>query len=58
MRLHDYPPSGNCYKVRLLCAHLGIGYERVPYDIAAGETRTAEFRAARTCPPTGSSSRR
>jgi glutathione S-transferase len=26
--LYDNPVSGNCYKVRLLCAHLGIAYER------------------------------
>src|ERR671929_2244685 len=27
MLLYNSPPSGNCYKVRLLCAHLGISYE-------------------------------
>ncbi|MEA2455504.1 MAG: hypothetical protein QOI45_1766, partial [Thermoleophilaceae bacterium] len=26
MRLHDYPSSGNCYKVRLLLAQLGLDY--------------------------------
>jgi glutathione S-transferase len=26
--LYDNPVSGNCYKVRLLLAHLGISYER------------------------------
>jgi glutathione S-transferase len=26
--LYDSPVSGNCYKVRLLLAHLGISYER------------------------------
>jgi len=26
--LYDSPVSGNCYKVRLLLAHLGIAYER------------------------------
>jgi glutathione S-transferase len=30
MRLYDYAASGNCYKVRLLLAQLGIPYERVP----------------------------
>ena len=29
MRLHDYPASANCFKVRLLLAQLGIAYERV-----------------------------
>ena len=28
MLLYDSPVSGNCYKVRLLLAHLGIDYER------------------------------
>ena len=28
MLLYDSPDSGNCYKVRLLLAHLGIAYER------------------------------
>jgi len=28
MLLYDSPVSGNCYKVRLLFAHLGIPYER------------------------------
>ena len=28
MLLYDSPVSGNCYKVRLLLAHLGLGYER------------------------------
>lgn len=44
IRLYEYPPSGNCYKVRLLLAHLGIHYERTSFDIAKGETRTPEFR--------------
>jgi glutathione S-transferase len=26
--LYDSPPSGNCHKVRLLLAHLGLPYER------------------------------
>lgn len=43
MRLHDYLPSGNGYKVRLLLAQLGIPFERIEYDIIAGETRTPEF---------------
>jgi glutathione S-transferase len=43
MRLYDYAASGNCYKVRLLLAQLGIRYERVPVDIFGGETLTDEF---------------
>jgi len=42
-RLYDYAASGNCYKVRLALAQLGIGYERVPVDIFAAETLTPEF---------------
>lgn len=41
--LHEYSPSGNCYKIRLTLAHLGIPYERREYDIMKGETRTPEF---------------
>ena len=43
MRLYDYSASGNCYKVRLLLAQLGLPYERVPVDIFAGDTLTEEF---------------
>jgi glutathione S-transferase len=32
--LYDSPVSGNCYKVRLLFAHLGIEYERSGLDVA------------------------
>ncbi len=45
MKLYDYPPSGNCYKIRLLLAQLGIAYERVHLDMPAGAVRTPEFRA-------------
>jgi glutathione S-transferase len=31
--LYDSRVSGNCYKVRLLLAHLGIGYERQEVDV-------------------------
>ena len=33
MLLYNSPVSGNCYKVRLLLAHLGIGYERHELDV-------------------------
>src|SRR4051812_16329966 len=45
MRLYDYLPSGNGYKVRLVLAQLGIAYELVEKDILRGETRTPEFLA-------------
>jgi glutathione S-transferase len=43
--LHEYSMSGNCYKIRLTAAHLGIALQRREYDIMAGETRTPEFLA-------------
>ena len=43
--LHQYAPSGNCYKVRLTAAHLGLPVTLREYDIIAGETRTPEFLA-------------
>jgi glutathione S-transferase len=41
--LHEDARSGNCYKIRLTAAHVGIGLERKNYDIMKGETRTPEF---------------
>jgi len=43
--LHEDPISGNCYKIRLVAAHLGLPLERCSYDIRNGETRTTEFLA-------------
>jgi glutathione S-transferase len=43
MRLFDYAPSANCYKVRLLLANLGRRYDRVPTDIFGGDTLTDDF---------------
>ena len=43
--LHEYAASGNCYKVRLTAALLGVPLERRGYDIMKGETRTAAFLA-------------
>ena len=43
--LHEDPRSGNCYKIRLTAAHLGLPIERRFYDIMKGETRTPEFLA-------------
>ena len=45
IRLYDYLPSGNGYKVRLLLTQLGIPFERIELDIIKGETRTPEFLA-------------
>jgi glutathione S-transferase len=39
MVLYDSPVSGNCYKVRLLLAHLGIPYERRELDVVDRSNR-------------------
>lgn len=41
--LHEDPRSGNCYKIRLTAALLGLPLERRCYDIMRGETRSREF---------------
>ena len=43
--LYSMRRSGNCYKVRLALAQLGIAHELVEIDILQGETRTPEFLA-------------
>ncbi|MGB5961406.1 MAG: glutathione S-transferase family protein [Coleofasciculaceae cyanobacterium] len=43
MKLYDFLPSGNSYKVRLLLAQLKIPFERIEVNILQGETRTPEF---------------
>jgi glutathione S-transferase len=37
--LYDSPVSGNCYKVRLLLAHLGIPFERREMDVVDRSNR-------------------
>jgi len=37
--LYDSRVSGNCYKVRLLLGHLGIGYEREELDVVDRSNR-------------------
>ena len=43
LTLHEDPKSGNCYKIKLTAALLGIPLEVRSYDILEGETRTPEF---------------
>ena len=45
MKLYDYLPSGNSYKVRLLMSYLGLSYDWVNLDIIKGETQTAGFKS-------------
>jgi glutathione S-transferase len=39
MLLYNNPVSGNCYKVRLLLAHLGLAYERRDVDVVDRSNR-------------------
>ena len=43
LTLHEYAASGNCYKIRLTAALLGLPLARRQYDIVKSETRTPEF---------------
>lgn len=43
LKLYDFLPSGNCYKVRLLLTQLGIPFEKIDVNILDRETRTPEF---------------
>jgi len=45
VRLFDYLPSGNGYKVRLLLRQLGVPFRLTQVDIVQGETRTPGFLA-------------
>jgi glutathione S-transferase len=45
IKLHQFNPSGNCYKVRLLLHQLEIPFETREVDLVAGEARTPEFKA-------------
>ncbi|WP_375462920.1 glutathione S-transferase family protein [uncultured Methylobacterium sp.] len=46
LTLHDYELSGNCYKLRLFLALLGLAYRTVPVDFYPGaEHRSARFLA-------------
>ena len=45
IKLYDYLPSGNGYKVRLLLTQLALPFELIERDIVKGETRTPEFLA-------------
>ena len=45
LTLHEDPRSGNCYKIKLTAALLGLPLACKAYDIMKGETRTPEFLA-------------
>ena len=50
LKLYDYLPSQNAYKVRLLLSHLGRPYETVPVSIFEGQGQAPGYRAIN---PTG-----
>jgi hypothetical protein len=43
MKLYDYAPSQNAYKVRMLLQHLDITWETVPIAIFRGESHSVNF---------------
>ncbi|GAB1538568.1 glutathione S-transferase family protein [Scytonema sp. NUACC21] len=43
LRLYDFLPSGNGYKIRLLLTQIGMPFERIEVNITKGESRTADF---------------
>lgn len=45
LTLHEDPRSGNCFKIKLTAALLGLPLATRAYDIMQGETRTPEFLA-------------
>ncbi|HUV21021.1 MAG TPA: glutathione S-transferase family protein [Gammaproteobacteria bacterium] len=45
MKIYGDAKSGNCYKLKLLCALLSIEHEWIAVDILRGETRSEQFLA-------------
>ena len=45
MKIYGDAKSGNCYKLKLLCALLSIEHEWIAVDILRGESRSDEFLA-------------
>lgn len=43
LKIYGDSRSGNCYKIQLLCAEMGIDYDWEEVDIMAGDTRTPQF---------------
>lgn len=43
LRLYDFLPSGNGYKIRLLLTQIGMPFERIEINILEGESRSPEF---------------
>lgn len=45
MKIYGDVRSGNCYKLKLLCALLGLEHDWIAVDILQGETRSESFLA-------------
>ncbi len=43
--LYDFERSGNCHKVRMMLAFLGLDYEKANIDLLGGDQNTPEFLA-------------
>lgn len=43
LKVYGDSRSGNCYKIQLLCAEMGVDYDWADVDILAGDTHTPEF---------------
>ncbi len=43
LKIYGDSRSGNCYKIQLLCAEMGVDYDWEEVDILAGDTRTPNF---------------
>lgn len=48
LKLFNSTPSGNCYKLRLLLAHLDTPYETVEVDVFSGGARPEQLREGNT----------
>lgn len=45
LKIYGDSRSGNCYKLKLLCSEMAIGYDWQEVDILAGDTRRPKFLA-------------
>jgi glutathione S-transferase len=43
IKLYDYELSGNCYKLRLFMAMLGVEYESIPIDFYPGKEHKSDW---------------
>ncbi|NNE21667.1 MAG: glutathione S-transferase [Rhizobiales bacterium] len=41
--LYDFPPSGNCHKIRNILSILGLDYDKVTINLLKGEQRAPAF---------------